>query len=79
MAKQFGIDQQISANEMGVQMILGPTETVCSYDTYQFDDYSKVVAPRWDPEQKAKRRAEVFPIDCGRAFEMGARLARQSV
>ena len=52
------------------------TELIHIYDlTYQFDDYSKVFAPRWDPEKKAKRRAEVFPEDCRRAFEMGKRLA----
>jgi hypothetical protein len=59
-------------------MILGRPETLCSYDTYQFDDYSKVDAAFWDPEQKAKRRAEVFPLDCQRAFEMGQRLVRES-
>jgi hypothetical protein len=58
-------------------MILGASETLCSYDTYQFDDYSKVYAPRFDPEKKAKVRAEVFPIDCKKAFEIGTRLVRE--
>ena len=43
-----------------------------------FEDYFKVVALRFDPEKKAKVRAEVFPIDCEKAFEMGARLVRES-
>jgi len=51
---------------------------LCSYDTYQFEDYSKVVATRFDPEKKAKRRKEVFPIDCEKAFKLGARLAGNS-
>jgi predicted metal-dependent phosphoesterase TrpH len=46
------------------------------YD-HQFEDYSKVYAPCFDPEQKAKVRAEVFPIDCEKAFSMGARLVRE--
>lgn len=53
----------------------GHAESLYSFDTLQFDDYSKVVADRFDPEQKAQRRAEVFPLDCRKAFELGARLA----
>jgi hypothetical protein len=34
------------------------------------------VADRFDPEKKARRRQEVFPQDCDKAFAMGARLAR---
>lgn len=63
-------------SEMVLQMLFGSTETLISFDTYQFEDYSKVVADRFDPEKKAKRKEEVFPIDCKKAFEMGARFAR---
>jgi len=34
-----------------------------------------MVAPRFDPVKKAKRRIEIFPIDCQKAFDMGARFA----
>jgi hypothetical protein len=47
---------------------------MCSFDTYQFDDYSKVLATRFDPVKKKKRHDEVFPLDCQKAFEMGVRL-----
>jgi multimeric flavodoxin WrbA len=76
MAKERGFDNHIVLNELFLKFVFGNSETLCSYDTYQFEDYSKVYAPRWDPEKKAKRRAEVFPDDCRRAFEMGARLAK---
>jgi hypothetical protein len=46
-------------------------------DTYQFDDYSKYVATNFDPVEKAKRRAEVFPLDCEKAFEMGIRFVKR--
>ena len=75
LAKARGFDKHIASNEMLLQLIFGASETLCSFDTYQFEDYSKVFAPRWDPGQKARRRAEVFPIDCTNAFEMGVRLA----
>ena len=77
MTKERGFDKDILANEILMKMILGATETLCSYDTSQFDDYSKVYAPRFDPAKKAKIRAEVFPIDCKKAFEMGARLVKE--
>jgi multimeric flavodoxin WrbA len=77
LAKERHFDKHIAATERLMQMILGSSETLCSYDTYQFEDYSKVYAPCFDPEQKAKVRAEVFPIDCKKAFSMGARLVRE--
>ena len=78
LAKERGFDMHIALNEMFLKTIFGVSETVCSYDTYQFEDYSKVYAPRWDPEKKARRRSEIFPVDCRRAFEMGSRLASVS-
>jgi len=78
MAKERGFDARIAMNAFLLKMIFGHAETLSSYDTYQFEDYSKVFAPRWDPAKKAKRREEVFPEDCRRAFEMGKRLASTS-
>lgn len=75
MAVARGFDRHIALMEFYLQLIFGSAETVCSFDTYQFEDYTKVFAPRWDPAQKKKRRAEVFPIDLKNAFELGARLA----
>jgi multimeric flavodoxin WrbA len=74
LVQQRGFDARILMNDFFLKLIFGNSESLCSYDTYQFEDYSKVYAPRWDPEKKAKRRAEVFPDDCRRAFEMGKRL-----
>ena len=75
MAKERGFDHHISTTEMILERIFGASESLCSYDTYQFEDYTKVFAPRFDPEKKAQRRKEVFPLDCKKAFEMGVRLA----
>ena len=77
MSEEFGFDKNILAIEMVMKRIFGSCETLCSYDTYQFEDYSKVYAPRFDPVKKAKVRAEVFPIDCEKAFKIGARLVRE--
>ncbi len=78
-AKERGFDRPVLMNEMVMTMLFGSSESLCSYDTLQFEDYSKVYAPGFDPQAKARRRAEVFPVDCQKAFDMGARLARESV
>jgi len=74
--KTSGELHHIARNEMVLKMIFGTSETLLSFDTYQFEDYSKVVADRFDPQKKARRREEIFPKDCEKAFEMGARFAR---
>jgi multimeric flavodoxin WrbA len=73
MIRERGYDRYFKANEMTLERIFGSSEILCSYDTYQFEDYSKYVAPRFDSLKKAKRRAEVFPKDCENAFAMGVR------
>ena len=78
MMKEYGFDQHLGTNEMLLQLIFGASESLFSFDTYQFKDYSKVVCERFDPEKKAKRRVEIFPRDCENAFEMGARFAKNN-
>ena len=75
--KAGGFDQHPLHNERVLKLIFGSSESLFSFDTYQFEDYSKVVADRFDVEQKTKRRKEVFPIDCQKAFEMGARFVKK--
>ena len=73
----FGFNKTIELNEYFTARIFGYSESMYSTDTYQFDDYSKYVADRFDPVEKAKRRKEVFPLDCQKAFEMGARFVKR--
>ncbi|HSA30821.1 MAG TPA: flavodoxin family protein [Candidatus Omnitrophota bacterium] len=71
---EFGYTQRFGAREGLLARIFGFSETLTSFDTYQFKDYSKIVAPRFDPVAKLKRRREIFPKDCQKAFELGAKL-----
>lgn len=61
-----------------MKRIFGASESLFVTDTVQFNDYSKYETSAFNEEEKAKRRKEVFPEDCEKAFEMGARFARQS-
>jgi hypothetical protein len=74
--KEWEFDQAPRFNERILRVIFGSSESIFSFDTYQFEDYSKVVAERFDPAKKAKRRKEIFPKDCEKAFEMGAKFAK---
>ena len=73
----YGLHKVFELNEGIATRIFGYSESLCSTDTYQFDDYSKYVADGFDPAKKAKRRAEVFPQDCEKAFEMGVRFVKR--
>lgn len=75
VSKKFGYENLFKSNERYGQLILGPVETLCAYDTCQVDDYSKVMIESFDPVHKAKRRSDVLPMECQRAFELGQRLA----
>jgi len=71
----FFQDTSVAASRAIMTRIFGSCEVLLCSDTYQFDDYSKYLSTAWDPEAKAKRRREVFPHDCERAYELGAGLA----
>lgn len=79
MLNDFGMIKPIEFNDFAMRTIFGASETLLSLDTYQFKDYSKVVAPGFDVKAKDKRRAEVFPIDCQKAFDMGVRLVTEII
>ena len=72
--KEWGYAVNFNRNEATLRRILGGSEYMCSFDTYQFDDYSKVLATRFDPAKKKQRHEQVFPLDRQKAFEMGVRL-----
>jgi len=75
--KQMGYDQPVRFIEQVMGLTFGMSELLIVNDTSQFDDYSKYVATRFDLVAKAKRRAEVFPDDCKKAFEMGVRFSQR--
>ncbi|WMJ87188.1 flavodoxin family protein [Anaerocolumna sp. MB42-C2] len=61
----------LNAIENPLKRSYGKVETLFVTDTYQFDDYSKYETSAFDTKAKKKRREEVFPKDCQKAFDMG--------
>ncbi len=70
----MGYESHFRITETLMNRILGTVEALYVTDTYQFDDYAKYMAPRFDPAAKAKRRKEQFPLDCQKAYELGLHL-----
>jgi multimeric flavodoxin WrbA len=68
-------DVSVAASRGVMTRVFGNCEVLLSTDTLQFRDYSKYVSTLFDPVAKAKRHKEVFPEDCTRAYELGAKLA----
>jgi len=68
---------QIQFNQMILSMLLGPAELLVSTDTVHVKDYSEIVADALEARlgQKLEHQRTVFPLDCEKAFEMGARFA----
>jgi len=74
--KQAGYETSIVLNETFLKRVFGKSESLLSFNTYQFDDYSKIDQERFDVEAKAARLKEYFPQDCQKAFDMGMRFAK---
>lgn len=72
---EWGYDRTFLANEATFTRIFGSAESLLVTDTYQFSDYSQYVAPAFDEVAKENRRRDIFPLDCNKAFDLGARLA----
>jgi len=79
MIKEIEYDRIIARYENYFEKFMGPTESLLATDTYQFSDYSKYVATAFDAAAKAKRRQEVFPQDCQKAFAMGIKFASDTL
>ncbi|MDO5837036.1 MAG: flavodoxin family protein, partial [Methanobacterium sp.] len=77
--KDIGYEECFKTTERLVERIIGETESLYVTDTYQFDDYSKYVSSRFDPEKKLRRYQEVFPLDCEKAFHWGFRLVESTM
>ncbi len=71
-----GFDRPAAVHERVLAHVFGETSlSQLVTETYQFDDYSKYVSDRFNPEERAKRRENEFPKDCKKAFDLGIRLA----
>ena len=75
MMQEYGYPSIFESHMKFLPLLGGKTEYMTSNDTLQFDDYAKYHCTMFDETHKREVREKQFPLDCERAFEMGARLA----
>ena len=79
IARQNQYPVHLDVNKNYLTRYFGSCETLCCYETLQFEDYDKVVFEYFDPKVRQERRRTIFPDDCRKAFELGARLTSGAV
>lgn len=71
---RYDITMDVNASQLGM---FGHTELMLSYDTYQFNDYSRYDAAQIDAEHKAKVHETKFPEDLAKAYNLGKTLVER--
>lgn len=61
-----------------LEMLFGYTETLCTNNTYQFDNYDKYDVAEYVEPMRAKQRDEQYPKDLQSAYELGKRLVQKA-
>ncbi|MBW2504250.1 MAG: flavodoxin family protein [Deltaproteobacteria bacterium] len=79
VAKQYQYPVHFDVNEKYLARMFGQAETLCAYETLQFEDYDKVVFDYFDPAERRTKYAETFPKYCRQAFEIGSRMTKPLV
>lgn len=71
---EMGYQVHFASNESVMKRTFGDCESFYSYETRQFEDYSKVVFSYVDPDERVRKAGIQFPKDCDAAFSLGKRL-----
>ncbi|MCC8021949.1 MAG: flavodoxin family protein [Akkermansia sp.] len=69
-----GYRENIKLFEVFLEKYFTKPQVLFSFNTYQFNDYSKYVCETFSSEEKAAYKAEHFPKDCEKAYELGLHL-----
>ena len=76
MADKAGYEQKLAGTHFWLRHVFGyAPEVLYAYNIYQLEDYDRYEFDIWDWEAKAKWREEQFPIDLKNAFDIGYKLA----
>ena len=72
--EQYNYPTILNSNVDCFKTVFGYSEVLYSYDTYQFDDYSKYDMDLFEEKHKKEVLENQFPKDLQKAFELGKRL-----
>ncbi len=76
--QKIGYEEKFKRYEKQLERFFGyDGDSLIVTETRQFDDFSKYVSTHFDIEARMKRHKEVFPIECQKAFDLGAKLVEK--
>ena len=75
--QQSGYKSLFEPTKAGLARLFGYSQELYSYDTVQFDDYSKYLCTVVDEDKKKQAMQKQFPVDCENAFRLGVQLVAQ--
>ncbi len=78
LASQINYPVILEENVKSLNHIMGYAESLYSYDTYQFADYSKYNCDLFDEKHKKEVQQTQFPKDLQKAFDLGKRLTEMN-
>ncbi|MDR3047639.1 MAG: flavodoxin family protein [Bacteroidales bacterium] len=64
-------DEKLAVMENVIGRIFQQPVSICAFNTYQFDDYSRYYADRFSEPDKASYKTEHWALDCQKAFDAG--------
>jgi len=79
MMEDWNYPAILSDTAKGMKVIMGHNELLYINNTYQFKDYSRYDINLFDEEEKRKYRDAHFEEDLQKAYEMGKRLAQETL
>lgn len=73
--EKIGYADKFTSYERVLKMYFGNSVHMVSTETLQVTDYSKYHMAAFNEADRKKRREEIFPIDCQKAYELGKSIA----
>ncbi len=75
MLDKIGYTDKFQSYEMTLKSYFGNSVHMVSTETLQVTDYNKYHMASWNESDRKRRREEVFPDDCQKAYELGKSIA----
>jgi multimeric flavodoxin WrbA len=73
--EKIGYTDKFESYERTLKMYFGNSDHMVSTETLQVNDYSKYHMATFNESDRKKRREEIFPLDCEKAYELGKSIA----
>ena len=78
LAKDINYPITLGESVNNFRHIMGYADALYSYDTRQFDDFSKYNCDLFDEKHKEEVQQTQFPIDMQKAFDLGKTLTEMN-